>query len=139
MRLDVQLLNTGATLNSFSVLPTIEIFQGETVDLFFRIVDKDQKGLRYIPASGATLNVEIARFPEVFGTLSNQREIKDFSIRRAAVNPFADDRSIWKLPIAASETANMASGNVRLTLTEGSKISIVVFSQAIKVNRAEGV
>ena len=86
-------------------------------------LSKHQNNLRYIPATGATVLAEIARFPDTFGTISNIREIVDFSIRRAATQPFAGDSSVWSLPLTSTDTNSMMSSNVRITLTEGSVIS----------------
>lgn len=138
MRIDVQLLNTGATENDFQVKSSITIHQGETTDLLFRFIDKDQDDLRYIPASGATVLTEIARFPDTFGTISNIREEVDFSIRRAATQPFAGDASIWKLPLTATDTDTMMSSNIRVTLTEGAVVSKALVIQAIIVIPKEG-
>ena len=137
MRLGIQLLNIGATLNDFDKKSFVEFAQGETVDLIFQLVNLDKAGLRYIPASGCTVFVEIPRFPEYFGTISNQRTTSDFSVRRNAVQAFPDDRSIWKLSLTANDTANMMSSNMRVTVTEGAKVSIGLLSQALKVFRSE--
>lgn len=136
MRFSVQLLNIGATVNSFVKKSFIEIAQGETVNVMFQLIDKDQ-GLRYMPATGATVYVELARFPEYFPTNTNQRTTSDFSIRRFATQPFAADSSIWMLPLVAADTINMMSTNMRFTLTEGTKVSIFLLPQAIKVNKQE--
>jgi hypothetical protein len=136
VRLGIQLINFGATVNSFTYKSTVEIAQGETVDLLFQLVDKDQS-LRYVPATGATVFVEIARFPEYFPTSSNQRETKDFSIRRYAAQAFAQDASIWKLPLTDQDTLEMMSTNIRVTVVEGAKKSIALLAQGIKIVRHE--
>lgn len=138
MRINVQMLDLGATVNDFEVKSFVEIHQGETIDLFFQFIDKDKNNLRFIPASGATVLAEIARFPDVFATISNQRVEADFSIRRTAAQPFATDGSIWSIPITAAETDEMMSSNIRFTLTEGSNITKSLISQAIKVIPKEG-
>ncbi len=132
MRFAINILNSGASLNSFKAVPFVEINRGETFDLFFQLIDKDQ-GLRYIPATGATLKVEIARLPEAFGTVSNIRQINDYSVRRFASNPFPEDKSIFKLSLTTTETQNMMSSNIRFTLNEGSLIRICLVPQAIKM------
>jgi hypothetical protein len=138
MRLGIQLLDTGATLNRFQTKTQIQIAQGETTTIFFQLLDKDQKGLRYVPATGATVLVEIPRFSEAFATASNQRQQIDYSVRRAATAAFpSDDRSIWKLPLTATDTANMMSSNIRVTVTEGSEVKIATLSMAIEIVRSE--
>lgn len=137
MRLGIQLLNTDATLNDFDKKSFIEFSQGETVDIMFQLVNLDKSGLRYMPAAGCTVFVEIPRYPEYYGTISNQRTTADYSIRRGAVQAFADDRSIWKLSLTSLDTSNMMSSNMKITVTEGSKKSIGLLSQALKVFRSE--
>lgn len=137
MRLSIQLLDTGTTLNRFTPKTQVTIAQGETIDLFFQFVDLDQK-IRYVPATGATVLVEIPRFPEAFATASNVRTVSDFSVRRNASAAFpTDDRSIWKLSLTTAETAQMMSTNLRVTVTEGLKVSIALLSMAIVVYRSE--
>lgn len=127
------------SLNSFKEANFIEINQGETIDFYFQLIDKDKDGLRYIPAAGATVYVEIPRFPDNFGTITNDRLTVDYSVRRNAVEAFpSDDRSLWKLVLIADDTQNMMSSDIRVTLTEGSKISKTLFIQGIKVIPREG-
>lgn len=136
MRLGINLLNTGASLNAFKVVPLITVYQGETCDLVFQLMDLEQN-IRYVPDAEASLLVEIGRLPEAMGTISNTREMKDYSIRRQAIAPFVGDKSIWKLSLTAAETQNMMSSNVRITLTEGLQKKIAQIPQAIKVFRSE--
>ena len=136
MRLGIQLLDTSTALNRIHKIDQLKFGQGETIDLFFQLMDLDQN-IRYMPATGATVFVEVARLPEAFGTILNQREIKDFSVRRYADAAFSEDRSVWKLSLVVSETSKMMSSNIRVTVTEGSKISIALLSQAIQVFRSE--
>jgi hypothetical protein len=138
MRIGAQLLNTGATENNFQIKSFVTIYQGETLDLLAQFVDEDQNGLRYVPDAGATVLFEIARYPDVFGTISNIRETVDYSIRRAAVEAFPGDRSVWKIPLTSTDTAHIMSSNLRITLTEGTDVSIALIQQAIKVIPSEG-
>lgn len=138
MRLGIQLLNVGATLNDFDKKSFIEFAQGETVDMIFQLINTDKSGLRYMPAAGCTVFVEIPRYPEYLGTISNQRTVADYSVRRMAVQAFPDDRSIWKLSLSSLDTANMMSSNLRVTVTEAAKVSIALLPQALKVLRSEG-
>lgn len=128
------------SVNSYKKANFIEIDQGETMDFYFQLQDKDQEGLRYVPASGAVVYVEIPRFPDYLPTLSNTRTEVDYSIRRNAVQAFpGQDASIWRLPLTAADTAQIMSSDIRVTLTEGSKISKTVFPQALKVVTSEEV
>jgi hypothetical protein len=137
MRFAIQIIKVNS-VNSYKKANFLEINQGETADLYFQLIDKDQDGLRYLPASGATCYVEIPRFPEYMPTISNVRQEVDYSIRRNAVQPFAGDGSIWMMPLTAGDTENIMSSDIRVTLTEGSKVSKTLFIQALKVVPKEG-
>jgi len=135
MRLGLKLLNSNSSLNQISEIPFLRLARGETADLMFQIVDLDQKGLRYIPAAGATVKVQIPRSPQILpdpnGT--NNRITADYSIDQAVSPAFADDKSIYKLPLLATQTATMISTNVRVVVTEGSQVKIATLTQAIKI------
>ncbi len=134
MRLGIKLLNTSATLNQFRSVDQIRISQGETVDLFFQLVDLDQGGLRYIPAPGAAVQVQIPRSPEVIAiTTNNTRQVVDPTVNRAAGNPFSEDRSIWMISLIDLDTAQMVSNSLRITLSEGTSTKIAFVNQAIKM------
>jgi hypothetical protein len=138
MKLGIQLLNNTATVNSISVIKNQKINQGESLNLVFQLVDQDQKGIRFLPGASATVFVEIARFPDVFGSSGNQRVQQDFSVRRNASMLFPDDdRSIWYLPLTTVDTSNMMSSNMRVTVTDGSNTYITVLSMALVLTRSE--
>lgn len=137
MRLGIQLLDSNSTLNSLRKITEQVIRQGETVDVYFQLVDEDQSKLRYIPGAGSTVFVEIPRFPEAYPTILNQREIKDYSVRRYATGLFPDDRSCWKISLLASETKNMMSTGFRVTVTDGTNIKIAYLQLAFRVFTGE--
>jgi hypothetical protein len=49
----------------------------------------------------------------------------------------SDDRSIWTLPLTSTDTANMMSSNIRVTVTDGNNTYIGLLSMAIVVTRSE--
>jgi hypothetical protein len=138
MKLGFQLLNNSATLNTISVIRNQKINQGEALNIVFQLIDKDQNGVRFIPSAAATCLVEIARFPDVMATGSNQRVQVDYSVRRQAAMLLPnDDRSIWTVPLTSYDTANMMSSNMRVTITDGNNTWIAVLSMAIVCTRSE--
>ena len=138
MKLGVQILNNSATVNSFKVIQNQKINQGESLQLVFQLVDKDQGGTRFLPSSAATCLVEIARFPDVIATGANQRQQVDYSVRRQAGMLFpSDDRSIWALQLSSNDTANMMSSNIRVTVVDGNNTYIATLSMAIICTRSE--
>lgn len=133
MRLGIQILGSSASLNSFKPIQMVKVARGETLDIFFRLVDLDQDGLRYIADTLATAIVNIPRSLQVLAGQGNTRSTADYSISRVAVNPFAGDRSIWKISILSSETVNFIGNSIRVTLNEPSAIRIATAASSIKV------
>jgi hypothetical protein len=138
MKLGIQMLNNNAQVNSIQVIQNQKINQGESVNLVFQLIDKDQGGIRFLPSASSSALVEIARFPDVVATAFNQRNQVDFSVRRYASMLFPnDDRSIWTCPLSPADTANMMSSNLRVTVTDGNNTYIALLSMAIICTRSE--
>jgi hypothetical protein len=104
--------------------------KGNPKDVYLRLVDSDQRpltagfnppGLRYIPATGATLTVE-------FTNLDDAKVIT-----RAASNPFSDDRSIWLVSVLATDGIE-GTVSLKLTLTEGAEVRTIFVKAAIAVS-----
>lgn len=132
MRLKASLLNSDLTLNNFKHLSVIKVERGETLDLVIQLMDAD-RGIRYIPEAGATVEIQIPRSVSVLADANSQRTYADNSIVRPAVTPFAEDRSIWKIPLAESDTSKLVSTSIRVVVTEASGKKICVLNQAIQV------
>lgn len=135
MRLGIKLLNVDATINQFQQKDLIQIARGETVNVIFQFVDLDQKGLRYVPAAGATVTVTLPRSDEVIAvaTVSASRDRVNKTISRPAAPAFSEDRSIWMLPLSSADTQTLISNSMKVELTEGSKKKIASLTQAIKI------
>jgi len=133
MRLGIKILNTSATVNQYKHVDSITIARGETVEVIFQLVDLDQNGLRYIPEDGATVQVQIARQPEILKVNQSSRQTIDHSIDREAGEAFNGDRSVWKLPLVEADTKNMVSTSIKIIVTEGQKKKIASVQQAIKI------
>jgi len=129
MKLGLAMLDTIPALNSLKYLNQISITQGETVDIYFQLIDQDSKdqknqwGTRYMPALGATMQVII-------------KSVNDANtLTKSATMVFpSDDRSIWKVSLTVAETANMAGVNMQVTLTEGSNIKIASAKNVLSVS-----
>lgn len=132
MRLEVRMLSRSSSLNSLKYVSTVEFARGETLSLMFQLFDADT-GIRYIPAAGATLQVQIPRYLEYIPTIQDEPTPTDYSVNQAAAQPFPGDLSIWSTPLTASQTAKMTSQNAKFVLTEGSTVSIASVKYAIRV------
>ena len=102
MRLSAKLLENVANINNWDTVSQAHITEGEASSLYFQLFN-ESKGIRYITQASA-YSVS-ATFPSLDG---------DTTV--VAQQPFADDKSIWKLPILSSHTP--ASGNFIITITE---------------------
>jgi hypothetical protein len=103
--------------------------EGDALTIFFVIVDlsldkADQgfspAGRRYVPAAGATLSVTIENIDD------NKKVV------RTATQPFSQDGSIWSLPILATDSIR-GSPQMRLTLTEGAKVTRGIVKNILKI------
>lgn len=108
----MRFLTDVASVNSFEVVPALEIASGDGQTIYFQLIDASldraeqgyyPSGRRYVPATGATLKV----------TLININD--DKKIVRVAAQPYASDPSIWSIPILSSDpVAGTASLNFEL-------------------------
>lgn len=133
MRLQVKMLSRSSSLNCLKHVSTVELARGETLNLMFQLFDADT-GLRYVPASGATVQVQIPRYLEYIPTMQDEPIPTDYSVNQPATQPYAGDASIWSTPLVASQTSKMTSQNVKFILTEGTNVTISSVKFAITVS-----
>lgn len=132
MRLEVKMLSRSSTVNSLKYVSTVELARGETLSLMFQLFDADT-GNRYVPAAGATVQVQIPRYLEYLPTIQGDSSAVDYSVNQAAAQPFAGDASIWATPLTAVQTSKMTSQNAKFVLTEGTTVTIASVKYAIRV------
>lgn len=112
MRLSAKSLKNVENLNTFQYTNQWIVRQdgnsGEEQSLYFQLVDLDKDGIRYMPEVGA---VVVVTFPDLDQTVQAVK---------TAVNPFAEDRSIFRIDLTVLDI--IASGNVKFQITEGSKV-----------------
>jgi hypothetical protein len=133
-RLALRPLEDVQSVNDFEYATEVHAGRGDQFDFYFQLVDLEKMraregvtppGLRYVPASGATL----------MATFLNVRAASEFS--RPATQPFAQDPSIWRLSILSTDPL-LATVQLRLRLTEGSSIRTVVADAIILIDGDEG-
>jgi hypothetical protein len=117
MQLSARMLNGMANVNTFEYAETIQASEGTEVEIYFQLTDASKMpstqyfyptGLRYMPASGATLQCRLTSIDD------------SKTVTRYATQPYpTQDPSIWKLTLLSTDTivGTMALG---LTLVEGS-------------------
>lgn len=120
MVLSARILNDVNGVNSFDYCNQAEWVAGDTVTLFFQLVDasKDRMekgfvpaGRRFVPAAGATLSV----------TLTNIDDAKVVT-RNAAQAYSTLDGSIWSVSILSTDTIS-GTCDLVLSLNEGGRIT----------------
>jgi hypothetical protein len=130
MLLSARFLTDCTGVNSYEYTDVSESSQGDSADIYFQLIDMTvdksldgfvPAGRRYIPASGAILQCAIENINDAI------------KITRYATNPFADDRSIWKISLLASDPIRGTS-NLRLVLTEGTVVRNGVVKNGIRIH-----
>jgi hypothetical protein len=122
MRFGLVALKNVCDINGFEEAMELRLVAGNPGQVYFRLVDLDRRVsadqgagyLRFVPASGATMSMTI-------GAIDSNSVVT-----RSLSNPFSDDRSIWLLPILASD--QLAFGSMEAALTIGAnqyKVPIV--------------
>ena len=132
MVLGARFLSNVGSVNDFLYVQNVEFSEGDPVVVYLQLVDTTLDrvetgwapvlaGRRYMPASGASLQV----------ILKNVDDAKTYT--KIASQPFpTSDPSIWSFPVAASDAVK---GTVSLTLvlTEGSSIRRGLVKAAFRV------
>ena len=130
MLLSARVLRDCYNVNSYENADSFRFTQGDVVLCYFQLIDNTldlasenflPAGRRYMPASGATLQV----------TVENIDDAK--KIVRPATQPFPLDPSIWMVQFFQSDKTEGTS-NLRLTLTEGSKVTKGILRNAFRVD-----
>lgn len=114
-------------VNSFEYSAQVEIASGDTQNVYFQLIDAsldrseqgfNPPGRRYCPAATSTLAV----------TFVNTDSAKQFV--RAATQPFAQDPSIWTVPILGTDPL-LGTVNLKIILTEPSRQLSAVFMPGV--------
>lgn len=130
MLLSARFLNDVANVNSFEYADVAEFTEGDPASVYIQLIDASldkavegfvPSGRRYVPASGATLQVTVE-------SIDDSKEIV-----RSATQPFPNDGSIWKLDFLASDKIR-GTANLRLRLTEGSVVRSGLVKSGLRIH-----
>jgi|ERR1017187_223341 hypothetical protein len=114
MRLSITPLQDTQGVNDFVFATEIRSTVGDAVSLYFMLSDAEKNlgqhgynpsGLRYIPVAGSTLQC-------IFTNINNRKQFN-----RWATQPFAQDSSIWQVPVLATDPVS-GTVSMRFILTE---------------------
>jgi len=117
-----KILDSVHSVNSFVEAEEITLIRGNAETLYFRLfTEKASCSLfsdpclrRYIP-QGTTILVEV-KFDHVDD---------EYVVRRVATNPYADDTSIWSVPLLATDRISFNSMEITL-VEDGQESSFAV-------------
>ena len=120
MLLTARILSDTQGINSFRISPGAhQATEGDTYSVYLQLIDAsldttregfNPAGRRYVPASGASLSITM-------DAISTAK-----AISRAAVQPFAQDSSIWRLDVLSTDKLR-GTVPLKLVLTEGVKVT----------------
>ena len=114
MRLSIAPLQDVQQVNDYVYATEVQSTAGDPVDLYFQLSDAEKNlgahgynpsGLRYMPVAGSTLQV-------VFLNINTRKQFARF-----ATQPFAQDPSIWKVPVLATDPVS-GTVSMKFVLTE---------------------
>ena len=111
-------LNSNASLNDFREIGSLDFIPGSAIRLVIRLTQPQLEGLRYVAASGATLDISIAKSDNT-----------DETVAMAELD--AGDRSLWYADLTATQTENMIGGSFSFTLTEGATVQLGVIENGL--------
>jgi len=124
MFLGGRMLKNVQNVNSWEVANEVKLREGNAATVYFQITDEEQAsdlmngfGLRYMPASGSTMNVTISSI--------NSANV----LNKIATQPFPQDSSIWQFNILSTD--KVAQGNLMFSLTENGIIKTGVIAKAV--------
>lgn len=135
MKLSLRMLDSVSGVNNFEFVNQVLMTEGDTPTLYFQLIDLakdradqgyDPAGRRYIPATGATVQV----------TLDHIDQAR--KVVRAAAQPFPQDPSIWSVAILPTDKLR-GTVNVKLQLTEGTQITQGLLLGALNVDGLDGM
>lgn len=127
MLLSGRVLTDVSSVNSFGYGEVFEFTEGDTVSLYFQLIDKSldkdmrPAGRRFMPAAGATLQA-------VVHNIQTSRIITRF-----ATQPYAQDGSIWKLDLLPTDVIK-GTASIKLSLSESGKVTTGLMDLAIRAN-----
>ena len=126
MLLSARMLDNVSNVNSFDTVDQVKFTQGDALDVSFQLIDLNKGtsnkpvGERYMPAALSTLNV-------VVSTINTAT-----TLTKVATQPFANDTSIWKIQILATD--NIAGTfTMKLALTQGGVVTNGVVKAALSI------
>lgn len=131
MLLSARMLAHVTTVNDFDYVDQVECVQGDTVDIYFQLVDLTRAkpiqgwkpaGIRYMPAVGAAMTCRLDNIDD------------GVAITRTPVQVFpTSDPSIWKISLLPADTIKGTCA-LNLVLTEPGKQTSCRKEAAVRIS-----
>jgi hypothetical protein len=134
MLLSARILQNVTGVNDWEVADEVRFTEGDSLYVFLMLTDlnKDKdiqrirpSGRRYVPATGATLQVTVQSIDSAK------------TLVRIAVQPFANDPSIWKFQIMSTDSLR-GTYSIKLALTEGATVTHGVMKNGVSAEPMNG-
>lgn len=132
MLLSARLLNNVSNVNSFDVSLQTKFTEGDSQTIFIQLIDlnkdpeaKPLSGKRFVPATGATLNV-------VFKSNDTSK-----TVTKIATNPFPGDLSIFSFSVLPVDNLK-GSWSILLALSQGGVVTNGRVDNAILIQPITG-
>lgn len=135
MILSARILNDVQGVNSFEAADVGEFTAGDQASVYLQLIDASldkslagfkPSGRRYIPATGAVLQVVVTSIDDAT------------KITRLAVNPYpTDDRSIWRIDFTSADLIQ-GTASLQLVLTEGAVVRRGLVKNALRIASQTG-
>lgn len=134
MLLSARFLQDVQNVNSFRYVIQPSLMEGDAATIYFQLIDASldramegfsPAGRRYMPVTAATLSCVLVNIDQTI------------QITRAATQPYTQDKSIWTLPILATDGIK-GTVTLQLALTEpavpsGTTITRALINNAINI------
>lgn len=135
MLLSARILDNVSGVNAFQYADQAQMTEGDTPTIYFQLIDAGQDkahegfvpaGRRYVPDAGAVLTVTL-------DSIDSARKVV-----RIATQPFANDPSIWAVPLMTTDKVR-GTVNMKLSLNEGGKVTQGMLQGALMVQSLDGM
>jgi len=136
MRINAKIIKNVANVNQWEYASEATVQEGQINEVYIQLVDLDK-------THAGEKSINLPDFPlrymtqaAVFSVSVNFPALDpDNAIDVVATQPFADDKSIWKVTLAANQVP--FAGNIVVTLTEDGNTRQFVVRSALKVDLLE--
>jgi len=104
MRLSARILENVANINNWDIVDEAILHDGEANSFYIQIINRSKEDIRYL-TQATTYSIKVC-----FPSIDDAQEIEI-----TANQPFADDKSIWKVSLTSSQIPKSGAFIVKFT------------------------